>query len=75
MKPKEIETVVDAMAAAMDLPIAPEHRPGVLHYFALAASMAELVNARPVDLHMEPAAVFVPVSPPDAESSTGEGGT
>ena len=74
MTPKEIEAVVDAMAAAMDLPIAAEHRPGVVHYFALAASMAELVNARPVDLHMEPAAVFVPVSPPVTEGPAGEPG-
>jgi len=74
MTPKEIETVVDAMATAMDLRIAPEHRPGVLHYFALAASMAELVNGHPVNLHLEPAPVFVPVEPPIPDGATGEGG-
>jgi hypothetical protein len=46
------------------LPIAPEHRPGVLHYFALAASLAALVNAHDLGNADEPAAVFTPVSPP-----------
>jgi hypothetical protein len=46
------------------LKIAPEHRPGVLHYFALAASMAELVSAHPLGTPDEPAPVFTPVSPP-----------
>jgi hypothetical protein len=64
MTPAEIEASVDATAAALGLPIAPAHRPGVLHYFALAASMAELVNGHALSLADEPAAVFTPVSPP-----------
>ena len=41
----------------------PAHRPGVLRYYALAASMAELVMDAPLGLADEPAPVFVPVSP------------
>jgi hypothetical protein len=64
MTPEEVEACVDANAAAVGLRIAPEHRPGVLHYFALAASLAELVGAHDLDIDDEPAAVFTPVSPP-----------
>ena len=46
MTPEAIEVYVDAAAAALELPLAAAHRPGVLRYFALAASMAELVNAQ-----------------------------
>jgi len=62
MTETEIETYVDAAAAALQLPIAPAHRPGVLHYFALAASMADLVNAQVLTPEDEPAPVFLPVS-------------
>ena len=64
MTPAQIEAYVDAAAAALQLPLSPEHRPGVLHYFALAAGMAELVAARPLAITDDPAEAFVPVSPP-----------
>ena len=63
MTPAQIEAYVDAAAAALQLPLNPEHRPGVLHYFALAFSMAELVVAQPLCIADEPAPAFVPVSP------------
>jgi len=63
MTPQDIEACVDANARALGLVIAPGHRPGVLHYFALAASMAELVNGLPLGDHDEQAPVFTPVSP------------
>ena len=63
MSPEQIETYVDASAAALDLRLAPEHRNGVLRYFALAADMAELVEAVPLDAHVESALNFTPVSP------------
>ena len=63
MSPEQIEAYVDAAAAALDLRLAPEHRAGVLRYFALAADMAGLVEAVPLDAHVEPAVNFVPVSP------------
>ena len=63
MTPAQIEAAVDAAAAALDLPIAVAHRPGVLHYFALAASFAELVQAHPLGPEDEQAPVFTPVAP------------
>ena len=63
MTPAQIEAYVDAASAALQLPLSPEHRPGVLHYFALAAGLAELVAAHPLGTADEPAAAFVPISP------------
>jgi hypothetical protein len=63
MTPREIEAYVDAAAAALNLPLSPEHRPGVLHYFALAASMADLLAAHPLGVDDEPAEAFVPIAP------------
>ena len=63
MNAQQVEAYVDAAAAALQLPLAPEHRPGVLGYFALAASMAQMVNGLPLAVHDDPAPVFVPVSP------------
>ena len=63
MTPAQTEAYVDAAAAALDLQLRPDHRPGVLRYFALAAEMAALVEAVPLAPHAEPAVVFVPVSP------------
>ncbi len=60
-----LERYVDATAALLALPLAAEHRPGVLRYFALAASMAEAVMAVPLTLHDEPAFVFEPIAPDD----------
>ena len=62
MTPAQIETYVDAAAAALQLPLAAEHRPGVLNYFALAASMAELVGAHPLGVTDDPAEAFVPIA-------------
>jgi len=70
MTPSEIETYVDAAAAALQLPLSPLHRPGTLQYFALAMSMAELVAAQPLTLGDEPAGAFVPIAPGAAPSST-----
>ncbi|KQW44653.1 MULTISPECIES: AtzG-like protein [unclassified Roseateles] len=63
MNAARIEAYVDAAAAALDLPLAPEHRPGVLRYFGLAAEMAALVNGLPLAVHDEPAEAFAPISP------------
>jgi len=63
MTPAQIENFVDAAAAALQLPLAAEHRPGVLNYFALAASMAELVGAHPLAITDDPAEAFVPIAP------------
>jgi hypothetical protein len=63
MTPEQIETYVDAAAAVLELPLSAEHRPGVLRYFALAASMAELVGEHPLAITDDPAEAFVPISP------------
>lgn len=63
MSPEQTAAYVDAAAAALDLPLAAEHRPGVLHYFALAAAMAEAVHGLPL-MHADDAAPqFVPIGP------------
>jgi len=63
MTPPEIEAYVNAAAAALNLPLSAAHRPGVLHYFALAAGMADLVAAHPLTTADEPAEAFEPISP------------
>ncbi|MDR7331578.1 DUF4089 domain-containing protein [Roseateles asaccharophilus] len=61
----DAEAYVDATAALLALPLAPEHRPGVLRYFGLAAEMAALVNGLPLATHDEPAEAFAPIAPGD----------
>jgi len=68
MSPEQIEAYVDASASVLDLKLRPEHRAGVLRYFALAADMAALVDAVALDPHVEPAVQFVPVSPSGARA-------
>lgn len=63
MTPAQIEAYVDATAAALQLPLRAEHRPGVLQYFALAAAMSELVDGLPLAVADEPAEVFTPIAP------------
>ncbi len=60
---EQVALAVDGAAAAIGLHLDAAHRPGVLRYYALAASMAELVMDGPLGLADEPAPVFVPVSP------------
>lgn len=63
MKPEDIAACVDATAAALELPIDPAHRPGVLAYFTMAADMAGGLMAFPLGTEDESGAVFRPVSP------------
>jgi hypothetical protein len=63
MTPQQIEALVAASAAALDLRIAAEHKPGVLAFFALAAGMADIVQGMPLDVADESGSVFVPVAP------------
>ena len=69
MTPTQIEAYVDAAAAAVQLPLSPGHRPGVLQYVALAARMAALVAAQPLGIEDDPAEAFVPVSPASTHPS------
>jgi len=63
MTPAQIESYVDAASVALSLPLSPDHRPGVLRFFALAAEFAALIEAVPLNAHVEPAVSFVPVAP------------
>lgn len=58
-----IARAVDAAAAAIDLPLHPDHRPGVLHFYALAAHMAQRVLGVPLERRDESGQVFRPVEP------------
>jgi hypothetical protein len=60
MTPAQAEAWLDAAAAALDLPIAPEHRPGVLRYLVLASGFAVEVEALPLAPHDDSAVNFVP---------------
>ena len=61
MTPKQIEAYIDAAAAALDLRLRPDHRAGVLRYFALADEFAAIVEAVPLDPRDESAVHFSPV--------------
>lgn len=63
MTPQQVEALVTANAAALELRLAAEHKPGVLAFFALAAGMAELVMGQPLGVEDESGSVFVPVAP------------
>jgi hypothetical protein len=63
MTPDQLEAYVDAAAALHGLNLAPEHRPGVLRFFALAFGFADIVSGVPLEPHHESALVFEPVSP------------
>jgi hypothetical protein len=65
MTDAQLEAWADAAAAVLALPIAAEHRPGVLRYLGLAAGMAELVMAVPLEAADEPAFAFTPIGPDD----------
>ena len=60
LTPAQAEAWLDAASAALDLPIAPEHRPGVLHYLVLASRFAAEVEALPLTPHDDSAVSFVP---------------
>ncbi len=51
---------VDQMAALVNLPLAPEHRPGVVENFAQIAAIAQLVMDFPLPETVEAAPIFEP---------------
>ena len=65
MQRRRTEAYIDAVAAALELPIAAEHREGVVRYFELAAQLAALVAAVPLGVADDPAPVFTPSGPDD----------
>jgi hypothetical protein len=59
-RPFSTEAYVDAAAALIGLPIAPEHRSGVVLNLERIAQMAALVMEFPLPDEAEPAPVFRP---------------
>jgi hypothetical protein len=57
---QDTDPELTALAAAVGLPIAPAHRPGVRQNLTLIAGMAKLVNDFPLDDADEIAPVFTP---------------
>jgi hypothetical protein len=57
----DFEAYVDAQCALLGLPLAPEHKPGVVRYLELAASMAPRVMDFALTPADESGSVFEPV--------------
>lgn len=51
---------VDQMALLLDLPLNPEHRPGVVENFARIMAIAKIVREFPLPNEIEAAPVFRP---------------
>ena len=60
MDARDVEEYVDRAAAIAGLPIAPEHRPGVIQNLASTLALAALIMDFPLDEGVEPAPVFRP---------------
>lgn len=56
----DIEEWVDLMAQVLELPLEPEHRPGVIANLQRTATIAQLVMEFPLPNDVEAAAVFQP---------------
>ncbi len=59
----DLEAYLDAQSALLALPIAPEHRPGVLRYLQLAAGLAPRVMDFALTPADESGSIFLPVGP------------
>lgn len=69
----DLKTYVDATAKMMALPIAPEHRPGVVQFFGIAKEMADLLDGADLDPHeLAFAPVYSPPAVPEEPEQTGE---
>lgn len=60
MNNEQIPQFVDLMANLIDLPIDPEHRPGVVANMSRIVQIAQLVNEFPLPEEIEAATVFQP---------------
>ena len=61
----DMESYADAATQALNLPLASDHRPGVLRYLQMVAQMAPRVMDFPLSPAMESGNVFRPVGPED----------
>ncbi|MCF2970720.1 DUF4089 domain-containing protein [Synechococcus sp. Nb3U1] len=55
------EVYVDSVAKALQLPLHPDHRPGVIENFARILPIAKLVLEFPLPQTVEPAPTFDPL--------------
>lgn len=62
MTENELQAYVDVQCACLGLPLAAEHRPGVVRYLQLVVGMAPKVMDFPLMPADESGNVFVPVS-------------
>ena len=69
----DVERYADATAQALNLPLAPEYRPGVLRYLQMVAQMAPRVMDFSLSPAVESGNAFRPVGPEDLPSSDGDG--
>ena len=58
MNEDDIEAFVEAAVRIVDLPLAPEHRSGVVMNLQRIAAMARLVSELPLPPDVEPAPIF-----------------
>jgi len=56
----ELSAYVDETAKRVGLPLAPEHRPGVIQFTGILLAQAALVTEFPLPDDVEPAPVFRP---------------
>jgi hypothetical protein len=59
-KPPTAAEYVDTISQLVDLPIAPEHRPGVIQNFERIMAIAKLVTEFPLPEDLEAAPIFEP---------------
>ena len=69
----DVERYTEAAAQALNLPLAPEHRPGVLRYLQMVAQMAPRVMDFPLSPAVESANAFRPVGPEDLPAASAGG--
>ncbi|MCU0567823.1 MAG: DUF4089 domain-containing protein [Oculatellaceae cyanobacterium Prado106] len=60
--------LVDQLAQLLDIPIAPDHRPGVVANFERTMAIAQQVLEFPLPDEIEVAPVFQPLPPTETES-------
>jgi Protein of unknown function (DUF4089) len=58
--PAHLEPLVDQLAHLIALPLAPDHRPGVIANFERTAAIAQLVMEFPLEDEVEIAPIFQP---------------
>jgi hypothetical protein len=68
VRPLDLGAYIDAASAVMDLPVAEAHRPQVARFLALAAEMAAVIEAVPLD--SDECALAPVFTPPDLRSGS-----